>query len=101
TGCVWRSRRLRGGCRLLDHRGSGGPMVRVLVHTGKGGVGKTTVAAATALRCAARGQRTIVLSTDAAHSLGDALDTRLGAEPVEVAPGLWAQEVNALYEMER
>lgn len=76
-------------------------MVRILVHTGKGGVGKTTVAAATALRCAERGQRTIVLSTDAAHSLGDALDTRLGAEPSEVAPRLWAQEVNALHEMER
>jgi arsenite/tail-anchored protein-transporting ATPase len=76
-------------------------MVRILVHTGKGGVGKTTVAAATALRCAERGQRTIVLSTDAAHSLGDALDMRLGAEPLPVAPNLWAQEVNALHEMER
>jgi anion-transporting ArsA/GET3 family ATPase len=67
-------------------------MVRILVHTGKGGVGKTTVAAATALRCAARGQRTIILSTDAAHSLGDALDIRLEAEPIPVAPNLWAQE---------
>jgi arsenite/tail-anchored protein-transporting ATPase len=76
-------------------------MVRILVHTGKGGVGKTTVAAATALRCAERGQRTIVLSTYAAHSLGDALDMRLGAEPLPVAPNLWAQEVNALHEMER
>lgn len=76
-------------------------MVRILVHTGKGGVGKTTVAAATALRCAARGQRTIILSTDAAHSLGDALDTRLEAEPLAVGPNLWAQEVNALHEMER
>lgn len=76
-------------------------MVRILIHTGKGGVGKTTVAAATALRCAERGQRTIVLSTDAAHSLGDALDTRLGAEPLSITPRLWAQEVNALYEMER
>lgn len=76
-------------------------MVRILVHTGKGGVGKTTVAAATALRCAERGQRTIILSTDAAHSLGDAFDTRLEAEPVAVAPNLWAQEVNALHEMER
>ncbi len=76
-------------------------MTRVIVHTGKGGVGKTTVAAATALRCADRGQRTIVLSTDAAHSLGDALDTRLGAEPLPIAPNLWAQEVNALHEMER
>jgi arsenite/tail-anchored protein-transporting ATPase len=76
-------------------------MVRILVHTGKGGVGKTTVAAATALRCAERGQRTIVLSTDAAHSLGDALDTRLGAEPMRISSNLWAQEVNALHEMER
>lgn len=76
-------------------------MARIIVHTGKGGVGKTTVAAATALRCAERGQRTIVMSTDAAHSLGDALDLRLHAEPVAVAPNLWAQEVNALYEMER
>src|SRR3954467_8364519 len=79
----------------------GGWMVRILVHTGKGGVGKTTVAAATALRCAERGQRTIVLSTDAAHSLGDAFDTRLGPEPSEIAANLWAQEVNALHEMER
>ncbi len=76
-------------------------MARIIVHTGKGGVGKTTVAAATALRCAERGQRTIVMSTDAAHSLGDALDLRLHAEPVEVAPNLWAQEINALHEMER
>lgn len=76
-------------------------MTRILVHTGKGGVGKTTVAAATALRCAERGQRTIILSTDAAHSLGDALDLTLGPEPQLVVPNLWAQEVNALHEMER
>lgn len=76
-------------------------MARIIVHTGKGGVGKTTVAAATALRCAALGQRTVVMSTDAAHSLGDALDTRLEAEPKAIAPNLWAQEVNAQYEMER
>jgi arsenite-transporting ATPase len=87
-------------CTIVDRRGSQ-RMVRILVHTGKGGVGKTTVAAATALRCAERGQRTIVLSTDAAHSLGDALDLRLAAEPLPVAPNLWAQEVNALHEMER
>lgn len=76
-------------------------MARIIVHTGKGGVGKTTVAAATALRCAALGQRTVVMSTDAAHSLGDALATRLEAEPKPIAPNLWAQEVNAQYEMER
>ncbi len=76
-------------------------MTRIIVHTGKGGVGKTTVAAATALRCAALGQRTVVMSTDAAHSLGDALDTRLEAEPKLITTNLWAQEVNAQYEMER
>ena len=49
-------------------------MTRILVYTGKGGVGKTSVAAATALACADRGYRTIVMSTDIAHSLGDAFD---------------------------
>jgi arsenite-transporting ATPase len=63
-------------------------------------VGKTTVAAATAARCAQLGQRTLVISTDAAHSLGDSLDTVVGEQPIEVAPNLWAQEVNALHEME-
>src|SRR5487761_825530 len=74
--------------------------MRVILYTGKGGVGKTTVAAATALRCAELGQRTLVISTDAAHSLGDSLDVPLGEQPQEVAPNLWAQEVNALHEME-
>ena len=53
--------------------------VRVLLFTGKGGVGKTTTAAATALRCADAGLRTIVLSTDPAHSLADAFDRPLGS----------------------
>jgi arsenite-transporting ATPase len=75
--------------------------VRILIYTGKGGVGKTSVAAATAMRCAALGYRTIVMSTDAAHSLADSLDTTLGPEPVQIGPNLWAQEVNALHEMER
>jgi arsenite-transporting ATPase len=75
--------------------------VRILIYTGKGGVGKTSLAAATALRCAQLGYRTIVLSTDAAHSLADSLDTPLGPEPILVRPNLWAQEVNALHEMER
>ena len=74
--------------------------MRILFYTGKGGVGKTSVAAATALRCAQRGYRTIVLSTDAAHSLGDSLGVELRAEPVEVLPNLWAQEINALHELE-
>ncbi len=74
---------------------------RTILYTGKGGVGKTSVAAATALSCAAAGQRTIVLSTDPAHSLSDSFDMQLGPRPVEVAPLLQAQEVQANDEMER
>jgi arsenite-transporting ATPase len=74
--------------------------MRILFYTGKGGVGKTSVAASTALRCSQRGYRTIVLSTDAAHSLGDSLGVELRAEPMLVAPNLWAQEINALHELE-
>jgi arsenite/tail-anchored protein-transporting ATPase len=75
--------------------------VRILIYTGKGGVGKTSLAAATALRCAQLGYRTLVMSTDAAHSLADSLDALLGPEPILVRENLWAQEVNALHEMER
>jgi arsenite/tail-anchored protein-transporting ATPase len=67
-------------------------MTRILLYTGKGGVGKTSIAAATALACAERGYRTIVLSTDIAHSLGDALQADLGPEPRQVVPNLWGQE---------
>jgi arsenite-transporting ATPase len=74
--------------------------MRILFYTGKGGVGKTSVAAATALRCAQLGYRTIVLSTDAAHSLGDSLGVELRAEPLPIAPNLWAQEINALHELQ-
>ena len=56
------------------------PLVRVLLFTGKGGVGKSTLAAGTAALAAAAGQRTLVLSTDAAHSLADALDIDLGID---------------------
>ena len=75
--------------------------MRVVLFTGKGGVGKTSVAAATAVQCARRGLRTIVMSTDPAHSLADSLDTELGSELVEVAPNLLAHEVSSLHEMER
>ncbi len=67
-------------------------MTRILLYTGKGGVGKTSVAAATAVACAHRGYRTIVLSTDIAHSLGDAFGEELGPEPRQISPNLWAQE---------
>jgi len=74
--------------------------VRVLLYTGKGGVGKTTVAAATAVQCARLGYRTLVISTDAAHSLGDSLDMQLSDQPQLVDTNLWAQEVNALHALE-
>ena len=76
-------------------------MPRVLLFTGKGGVGKTTCAAATALACASRGQRTLVLSTDPAHSLADAVDRPLGPEPQEIAPRLDAMEVDMYYSMRK
>jgi arsenite-transporting ATPase len=75
--------------------------VRVILFTGKGGVGKTSVAAATAVECARQGHRTIVMSTDPAHSLADSLDVELGPELEQVAPNLWAHEVSSLHEMER
>jgi len=68
--------------------------LRILVYTGKGGVGKTSVAAATAVRSAQLGYRTVVLSTDLAHSLADSLDMQLGPEPSLVADNLWAQETD-------
>ncbi|HEV2819317.1 MAG TPA: ArsA family ATPase [Solirubrobacteraceae bacterium] len=74
---------------------------RTILYTGKGGVGKTSVAAATARRCAAAGLRTVVLSTDPAHSLGDVLEESLGADPTPVDDHLWAQQVSAQEEMER
>ena len=68
--------------------------MRILVYTGKGGVGKTSIAAATAVRAAELGYRTVVLSTDLAHSLADSLDMPLGPEPTQVTPRLWAQETD-------
>jgi len=75
--------------------------VRVLLHTGKGGVGKTSLAAATALGAARHGHRVFLLSTDSAHSLGDALGREVGPRPVTVAEGVVAQEVVALAELDR
>ena len=74
---------------------------RTILYTGKGGVGKTSVAAATARRCAAAGLRTVVLSTDPAHSLSDSLEAELGGAPTPVGDLLWGQEVQAQEEMER
>jgi len=75
--------------------------VRVLLFTGKGGVGKTTTAAATAALAAARGRKTLVLSTDTAHSLADAFGVTIGAEPTEVDTGLYAVQVDTQAAFER
>jgi len=72
-----------------------------VLYTGKGGVGKTTTAAATAACAAARGRRTLVASADAAHSLGDVFRLRIGPQPTPVAPGLDAIEIDARIEMLR
>ncbi|MEX2546478.1 MAG: ArsA family ATPase [Chloroflexota bacterium] len=76
-------------------------MTRILLYTGKGGVGKTSVAAATAVLSAQRGVRTLVVSTDIAHSLADALDTPVGPEPREIAPNLWAHEPDVFFNISR
>jgi arsenite/tail-anchored protein-transporting ATPase len=75
--------------------------VRVLLFTGKGGVGKSTVAAGTSALAAAAGLRTLVLSTDAAHSLGDAFGATIGPEPTEVAERLHVQQVDAQLRFEQ
>lgn len=67
--------------------------MRTILYTGKGGVGKTSVAAATALKAASKGKRVLVMSTDPAHSLSDAFDEEIGPEPKEMATGLYAQEM--------
>lgn len=75
-------------------------MTRVLLFTGKGGVGKTTTAAATAVRIADAGLRTVVLSTDPAHSLADAFDVPLGPLAAPICDGLWGQQLDAQERME-
>lgn len=75
--------------------------MRLVLYTGKGGVGKTTTAAATAACAAERGRRVLVASADAAHSLGDVFGERLGPEPRTLAPRLDAVEVDARAETER
>ncbi len=75
--------------------------MRVLMFTGKGGVGKTTTAAATAALAASRGTKVLVLSTDPAHSLADALRVPLTGEPVEIDAGLYAMQVDTQGAFER
>src|SRR5712692_4874702 len=75
--------------------------VRIIVFTGKGGVGKTSVAAATALGVARAGGRTLVMSTDPAHSLADAYETAIGPELTEIAPNLFGQQIDAQQRLEQ
>ena len=78
--------------------------MRIVLFTGKGGVGKTTAAAGTAALSARAGRRTLVMSTDAAHSLGDAFGAGaapLGPEPTEIEPRLWVQQIDAQRRFER
>jgi arsenite/tail-anchored protein-transporting ATPase len=105
-------RRARGSARSSRRTAAGDtlPVVRVVLYTGKGGVGKTTTAAATAAHAAARGARALVLSADPAHSLGDVLGERLGPEPRRLVAtrrgelrglALHAAEIDARFAMER
>lgn len=75
--------------------------MRIILFTGKGGVGKTTLAAGSALLSAQKGHKTLVISTDAAHSLSDSFDTQLGNTPKKIAPYLFGQEINALEQIEK
>src|ERR1041384_4728309 len=74
--------------------------MRILLFTGKGGVGKTTVAAATALRAARSGLRTLVMSTDPAHSLSDSFDYELQSDATELESNLWGQQIDAQARLE-
>lgn len=73
--------------------------MKLIIYNGKGGVGKTSVSAATARRLAQKGHRTIIMSVDTAHSLGDSFDVKLGPEIVNVLPNLDALELDIMYEM--
>ena len=73
--------------------------MRIILYSGKGGVGKTSLSAATAIRAARMGKRTLVMSTDSAHSLADALDRRVGPDPTEILPKLDAVEVDVNKEL--
>lgn len=75
--------------------------MRVIIYTGKGGVGKTSMAAATACKIAKNGKKVLVMSTDQAHSLGDAFDMKIDKEPMKIAENLYAMEIDTAYESEK
>lgn len=75
--------------------------MRVIIYTGKGGVGKTSMAAATACKIAKNGKRVLVMSTDQAHSLGDSFGSQIDKEPTQLADHLYAMEIDTVYESEK
>ena len=75
--------------------------MRIIIYTGKGGVGKTSMAAATACKIAGSGKRVMIMSTDQAHSLGDAFDCRVGNEPTQIMENLYALETDTVAESEK
>lgn len=75
--------------------------MRIILYTGKGGVGKTSISAASACLAAASGKKVLIMSTDQAHSLGDSFDVKLGKNPQKVTENLYAMEVDTVYESEK
>ena len=75
--------------------------MRVILYTGKGGVGKTSIASATACKIAEKGDKVLIMSTDQAHSLGDSFDVKLSNEPIKVSEKLYAMEIDSIIENER
>ena len=75
--------------------------MRIIIHTGKGGVGKTSMAAATAVRIAESGKKVLIVSTDQAHSLGDSFDIKVEKEPTKITQNLWAMEIDTVEEGEK
>jgi len=75
--------------------------MRIILFTGKGGVGKTTIAAATAMKIAKSGKKTLIISTDPAHSLADAIDKKIGPEPTLISENLYGQELDVYYSMQK
>ena len=75
--------------------------MRIIIYTGKGGVGKTSMAAATAMNIALQGKRVLIMSTDQAHSLGDSFDMELTREPIQITDNLFGLEIDTVYESEK
>ena len=75
--------------------------MRVIIYTGKGGVGKTSMACASACKIAESGKKVLVMSTDPAHSLGDSFGVKIGREETKLSDNLYAMEIDTVYESEK